>query len=137
MPLWTRTSCSYHMSLSTKSHLTDRSPPHTNKSLARIHLYMDDAISVVQGRPDFSPCPQVAFLYLPGESKDLVSIKNLLAGEGGWSCAKEVLGWTLNMEGVTVILQDKKLRELLTLVDIPTTQHRIDWKDNYRLSGKI
>ena len=32
------------------------------------------------------------FPYLPGELKDLVSVKKLVVGEGDWTCVKEVLG---------------------------------------------
>ena len=58
---------------------------------------------------------------LPGESKDLVSVKNLLAGEGDWNYVKEVLGWTVNTEAGTVTLPEQKLNEIVTLVDIPAT----------------
>ena len=38
------------------------------------------------------------FPLIPGEAKDSVSVKKLLAGEGDWECVKEVLGWTINTE---------------------------------------
>ena len=43
-------------------------------------------------------------LSLPGELKDLVSVKKLLTGEGDWTCVKEVLGWILDTEAGTVTL---------------------------------
>ena len=49
---------------------------------------------------------------------------------------KEVLGWILNTEAVTVTLPERKLEELLTLVDIPATQRRMGRKDLERLVGK-
>ena len=58
----------------------------------------------------------------------MVSIKNILVGEGTWTCSKEALGWTLDTEVGTVTLPEKN-RELLTLVDIPATQRQMVRKD--------
>ena len=44
------------------------------------------------------------FPSLPGGLKDLVSVKKLVAGEGDWTCVKEVLGWILNTESESVTL---------------------------------
>ena len=41
---------------------------------------------------------------LPGEAKDLVSVKKLLAGEGDWECVKEVLGWIIDTKAEMVAL---------------------------------
>ena len=54
-----------------------------------------------------------------------MSVKKLVAGEGEWTCVKEVLGFLLKTEAGTVTLPERKLKELLTLVDIPPTQHRM------------
>ena len=58
-----------------------------------------------------------------------MSVKKLVAGEGGWTCVKEVLGWILDTEAGTVTLPERKLEEILTLVDIPATQGRMGRKD--------
>ena len=108
-------------------------PPHTPESLTHIDCYMDDVILVVQGGPDrqhqvFDGTDRALkwiFLSLPGELKDSVSVKKLVAGEGGWTCVKEVLGWILNTEAGTVTLPERKLEEILTLVDILPTQRRM------------
>ena len=50
---------------------------------------------------------------------------------------KEVLGWILDTEAGTVTLPERKLEELLTLVDIPPTQRRMGRKDLERLVGKL
>ena len=52
------------------------------------------------------------FPSLPGESKDLVSVKKIQVGEGGWTCAKDVLGWIIDTEAGTVALPERKLQEL-------------------------
>ena len=56
-------------------------------------------------------------------------MKKLIAGEGGWTCVKEVLGWILDTEAGKVTLAERKLEELLTLMDIPATQRRMVRKD--------
>ena len=97
---------------------------------------MDDVISVVQGAQDrqhrvFDGTVRALkwlFPFLPGELKDSVSVKKLVAGEGDWTCVKEVLGWILDTEAGTVTLPERKLEELLTLVVIPPTQRRMGRK---------
>ena len=90
---------------------------------------MDDVISAVQGGPDcqhrvFDGTVRALkwlFPSLPGDLKDLVGMKRLGAGEGGWNCSKEVLGWILDTEAGTVTLPERNIEELLTLVDISAT----------------
>ena len=77
------------------------------------------------------------FPAIPVDSEDLVKLKKLLSGKGGYTCIKEVLVWTNDMEAGTVALPEGKLQELLNLVDIPTTQNRIGGKDLERLVGNL
>ena len=58
------------------------------------------------------------FPYLPGKTKYFVSVKKLMTGEGYWTCVKEVLGWLIYMEAVTVAFPDFKHREILQLLSI-------------------
>ena len=74
---------------------------------------------------------------LPGETKDSVSGKKLMAGEGNWTCKKEVLGWLTNTEAGTVALHEQKHLELLKLLSILVSQHRMGQKELERLVGKI
>ena len=70
------------------------------ESLTNINFYMYDVISAVQVGPycqhqvfDSIICSLKWFFpSLPGDSKYSVSVKNLMAGEGGWNCAKVILG---------------------------------------------
>ena len=43
----------------------------------------------------------------------MVSIKNLLTGEGNWTCVKEVRGWNMDTEAGTVTRPEKKSRNYL------------------------
>ena len=91
---------------------TGPGPPHTPESLNHRDCYMDDVISVVQGGPDrqhrvFDGTVRALkwlFPSLPGELKDSVSVKKLVAGEGDWTCVKEVLGLIPDTEAGTVTL---------------------------------
>ena len=67
----------------------------------------------------------------------MVSVKKLLAGEGGMTCVKEFLGWTLDTAVGIVTLLERKFKEFLTLVDIPATQRRMGQNDTERLVGKL
>ena len=44
------------------------------------------------------------FPSLPTETKDLVSIKKALQGDGDWTTTKEILGWMLDTEDGTLRL---------------------------------
>ena len=45
-------------------------------------------------------------------TKDSVSVKKLLVGEGDWTFSNEVLGWIIDTEALTVDLLERKLQEL-------------------------
>ena len=66
-----------------------------------------------------------------------MSVKKLLAGEEDRTCLKEIIGWILDTEAGTITLPERKLEELLTLVDIPATQRRMVRNDLERLVGKL
>ena len=91
---------------------TGPGPPHTPDRFTHTDCYMDDVISAVQGGPDFQHrvfygtvrALKCLFLSLTGELKDLVRVKKIVEGEGGWTCVKEVLGWILDTEVGTVTL---------------------------------
>ena len=78
---------------------------------------MDDVISAMQGGPYFqhqvfdSTVRALKWLFLsfPGDFKYPLSVKELLVGEGDWTCAKEVLGRNLDTEAGTVALSEKKI----------------------------
>ena len=80
---------------------------------------------------------KLLFPSLLGELKDSASVKKLVAGEGGWTCVKEVMGWILETETGKVTPPESKLTELLTLVDIPATQRKMGRKDLECLVGKV
>ena len=64
-------------------------------------------------------------------------MNKLVAGDGDWTCVKEVLGWILYTVAGTVTLPERKLEELLALVDIPATQRRMGRKFLEQLVDKL
>ena len=120
-------------------------PPHTPESLLHIYYFMDDVISAVQGVQDcqhqvFDGTVRALkwlFLSLPGELKDSVNLKNLVAKKGDWTCVKEVLWWILDIEAEAVTLLERNFEELPTAVDIPTTQGRMVRRELEHLVGKL
>ena len=119
--------------------------PHTLDSLTHTNCYMDDVISVVQGGPDCQhrvfegiECTlKWLFLLSPGELKNLVSMKKIVAVEGDQTYIKEVLVWILGTEAGTATLPEMKIKEIFTLLDIPYTQRRMGRKDLEHLVGKL
>ena len=79
----------------------------------------------------------MALPAITGGSKRISERENILVGEGGCTFIKEVLGWILETEAGIVILQERNLEELLTLVDIPATQRSMGIKDLECIVGKL
>ena len=77
----------------------------------------------------------MALPIFTGRVQGLGERQKILVGEGDWTCVKEVLGWTVETEAKTVALPERKLWELLTLVDIPATQCHMGQKYLERLVG--
>ena len=62
------------------------------------------------------------------ETKDSVSIKKALQGDGDWTTTKEILVWMVDTEEETLRLSPKRKAELGTLLDIPPLQRQISTK---------
>ena len=80
----------------TISALPATEPPHTLESLTHINCYMDDIIYAVQGGAErqhqvFDSTVRALKWtppLLPGEAKDSMLVKKILAREGDWECVK-------------------------------------------------
>ena len=106
---------------------------------------MDDLLSATQGdrtqQQRFTKLTLRAlkeiFPSLPAEAKDSVRIKKALQGDGDWTTTKDILGWIVNTDEVTLRLSPKRKAELGTLLEIPPSQRRISKKRLERLIGKL
>ena len=98
---------------------------------------MDDFMAAVQGgsysqSQVFGSTVQALKLLVHSllyEAKDLVVNKKLWSLEGDWTCAKELLEWTVDMEEGTVSLPDIKHQDLLELFNITALKHHMVRKD--------
>ena len=106
---------------------------------------MDDLLSATQG--DRMQQQRVSDITLralkeispslPKQTKNLVSLKKALQGDGDWKTTKEILGWIVNTDEGTLIISPKRKEELGTLLDIPPLQRRMSTKKLERLIGKL
>ena len=89
--------------------------PHTLESLAHIDLCVDAVTTVLQIGPKWQrqvfdgtiQALKWLLFSLPDYTKDLVSVKNLLTGEGNWTCANKVMGCMVDTDTGTVALPDQ------------------------------
>ena len=95
--------------------------------------YMDELLCAAKGDPaqqqrvsELTICAlKYIFPSLPDEVKDSVILKKALAGYGDWARVKEILGWLINTHRGTLSLSSKQRLNILSLLEIPTTQRHI------------
>ena len=102
------------------------SPTASPSRLQYADVYVDDINYVTQG--DALQQQRVSELVLkalkdiyphvPGETKDSVSLKKALAGDGDWNQVKEILGWIVDTRLGTLRLSQKRVSDLLHQLDI-------------------
>ena len=124
---------------------TISSPTASPSRLQHADVYVDDINCVAQG--DALQQQRVTELILralkdiypavPGETKDSVSLKKALAGDGDWSQTKEILGWVIDTRLSTLRLSHKRTADLLLQLDIPPTQRKMRRKRLEVLIGKL
>ena len=99
-------------------------------------LHIDNVIVLLQGRSDFHTqvfngmvwVLKSLFPYLEYKVKELLSIKRLRVGEGEWTCIKEFIGWVMETKSGTVTLPYHKCRNILNILDLPSSKHFMRWK---------
>ena len=63
--------------------------------------------------------------------------KKLQSVEGYWTCVKELIEWTVDMEEGTVAHPDIKHQDFLELFNLPALQHHMVCKDLEKIIGKL
>ena len=124
---------------------TVTSPTASPSRLQYADVYVDDINCVTQG--DAEQQRRVSELVLqalkdvyphvPGETKDSVSLKKALAGDGDWNQVKEILGWIVDTRLATLRLSQKRVKDLLHQLDIAPSKRKIRWKRLEILIGKL
>ena len=123
------------------------SPPPTlsNKHLQYVDVYMDDLNCATQGdsvqqrRVTELTIRSLKEVYpsIPQETRDSVSLKKELTGDGDWELEKEILDWIINTADGTLRVSKKRINDLHYLLDIHPTWWRIPRKRLERLIGKL
>ena len=124
---------------------TSPSPTSSNKRLQYVNVYMDDLNCATQGDSDQQRrvteltirSLKEVYPSIPQETRDSVSLKKELTGDGDWELEKEILGWIINTADGTLRLSNKRLNDLHYLLDTPPTLRRIPRKRLDRLIGKL
>lgn len=124
---------------------TVASPTASSSRLQHLDVYVDDINCITQG--DALQQQRVTELVLrtlkdvhpavAGETKDSVSLKNALAGDGDWNQVKEIIGWIVDTRIFTLRLSQKRIDNLLLKLNIPSTQRKIRRKRLEVLIGKL
>ena len=124
---------------------------HTRRRLNYIDVYIDDFIGAAQGSK--ATRDNVRRVLLHGiddvfrplskqdhpSRKEPISVKKLKAGDAAWSTEKEILGWTINTEAMTIRIPPHRHQRLHDLLhnDLPRTRKRITVKDFQRTLGEL
>ena len=124
---------------------TVSSPTASPSRLQYADVYVDDINCVTQG--DALQQQRVSELVLkalkdiyphvPGETKDSVSLKKALAGDGDWNQVKEILGWIVDTRLGTLRLSQKRVSDLLHQLNIAPSRRKIRRKQLEILIGKL
>ena len=94
------------------------SPTASSARLQCTEVYMDDLLSATQwNRTQQQHVSELTlrdlkeiFPSLPAETKDSVSLKKSLQGDGDWMTTKEILGWMVDTEDGTLRLPPPSAR---------------------------
>jgi hypothetical protein len=100
--------------------------PTVGAPAAYVDVFVDDFVGLAQKHKQQVRCTLLeavneVFWPLspsdPPKQQELVSIKNLLEGDGSWSTIKRVLGWILDMESLTICLPPHRVERLSEILD--------------------
>lgn len=121
------------------------------RKLAAVEVYMDDFIAAAQGRPaDLQRIRDTLLhtvddVFRPLDSidsaarKEPISVKKLRQGDACWSTCKEVLGWLINTEDMTLTLTQRRTDRLHQLLfeAFPSHRRRARTQDWQKLLGEL
>ena len=125
--------------------------PHRRRRLHYVDVYIDDFIAAAQGsKPTRDNVRRVLLhaiddVFRPLDAhdhpsrKEPISVKKLKLGDAAWSTEKEILGWLINTESMTLRMTKHRHRRLYQLLhdDLPRTRKRITVKDFQRALGEL
>ena len=135
--------------------LPPRVDPHLaryrRRRLAYVDIYVDDFIGAAQGRRKHLLNVRRTLFHTidsvfrplvatdPPSRKAPISVKKLLAGDAAWSTSKEVLGWLLNTQHMTLRLTPRRTARLTQLLfsDFPPHRKCATLPEWHKLLGEL
>ena len=129
--------------------------PHLNHHRRRrvhyVDIYVDDFLAAAQGNAKARRNVHRVLMHAiddifrplasddPSTRKQPISVKKLRAGDAAWSTQKEVLGWLVDTQAMTLRLTQRRLQRLRTTLeqDFPRTRKRASVTDYHKLLGEL
>ena len=129
--------------------------PHLNHARRRrlqyIDVYMDDFLGAVQGSYEARQGVRRVLMHViddvfrplhPGDidaRKEPISVKKLRQGDAAWSTQKEILGWLIDTESMTLRLTKRRHTRLHNILsqDVPRTRKRLPVAEFHRVLGEL
>lgn len=129
--------------------------PHLNparrRRLKHVDVYMDDFIGAAQGSKAARDNVRrvlmtvVDDVFRPSDAsdgpsrKEPISVKKLRQGDAAWSTQKEVLGWLIDTESMTLRLTPRRRDRLHALLhkELPRSRKRLPVKEFHRILGEL
>jgi hypothetical protein len=124
-------------------------PPRGRPSLHAIDIFVDDFLGVCQGSPSRRQFIRRVLLNAidtilrPLDNadqyrKEPISIKKLQQGDASWATIKEILGWMVDTQKMTLTLTPRRSARLAELLDsVPAHQRRMSIKKWHRILGEL
>ena len=132
-----------------------RPDPHLNpqrrRRLQYVDVYMDDFLGAAQGNKAArnnvrrTTMHAIDDMFRPTDHLDAptrkqpISVKKLSQGDASWSTQKEVLGWLIDTEAMTLQLTPRRQKRLYELLykDLPKARKRITVQDWHKVLGEL
>ena len=129
--------------------------PHLNPARRRrleyIDVYMDDFLGLAQGSKAARTNVRRVLMsviddvFRPNEHTDAdtrkepISVKKLRQGDASWSTQKEVLGWLIDTESMTLRLTRRRRDRLHQILhdELPRSRKRLPARDYHRILGEL
>lgn len=135
--------------------IPQRPDPHLNhhrrRRLHHVDVYVDDFMVAAQGNREKRNQVRSTLMHAiddvfrplaPSDSpsrKDPISNKKLRQGDAAWSTVKELLGWIIDTEAMTLQLPERRLQRLHDILhsDLLPSRRRLNVKDWHKILGEL
>ena len=124
--------------------------PYASQPLAYVDVYIDDLIGLAQGdhanrmrvsRAILHSLDDVFRPLTPGDSphrREPLSASKMAKGDGYMALHKEILGWNIDGQRMTIHLTERRFTKLMALLaDFPRTRTRVSVKKWHQVLGEL